>query len=103
MGWLFDKDLLTKTKRLFHWNDADESFHIETLQDATEIAESNKHQYNQVDERAGWKGDMNKVASIPMNIYMDLEARGITRDEKRFKAWLNAPENRVFRTRPGRV
>jgi hypothetical protein len=24
-------------------------------------------------------------------------------DEKRFKAWMNDPENRHFRTRPGKV
>jgi hypothetical protein len=24
-------------------------------------------------------------------------------DQKKFKAWLNDPENRYFRTRPGRI
>jgi len=38
-----------------------------------------------------------------MNIYMDLVSKGITRTEKDFKKWLNDPDNRFFRTRPGRV
>jgi hypothetical protein len=38
-----------------------------------------------------------------MYIYYDLQRRGILQDEKRLKAWLNDPENRVFRTRPGKV
>ena len=38
------------------------------------------------------------VASIPLHILHDLEKRGITKDRKKFKAWLNNPDNRYFRT-----
>jgi hypothetical protein len=50
----------------------------------------------------------NKVASIPLTVIDDLNAKGIMRgfavvDEKKFKEFLNSPDNRFFRTRPGRV
>lgn len=76
---------------------------IETVQDITDVAEANKAMYNQFDERTNWKGDMHKVASIPMAIYYDLKAKGILDDPVAMKAWLNNPDNRVFRTRPGQV
>lgn len=103
MARLFDVDPVTKTKRLFHWNEADESFHIETVQDVTDIVEANKGVAARFDERTPWKGDMHRVASIPMNVYMELRAKGIADDDKAFKRWLNSPDQKCFRTRPGRV
>jgi hypothetical protein len=38
------------------------------------------------------------VARIPMNIYMHLKKLGIVADRKKFEAWLNDPDNCVFRT-----
>jgi hypothetical protein len=76
---------------------------IETVQDITDIAEANKAQYNAFDERSNWKGDLHKVASIPMSVYYDLKRQGILDDPVAMKAWLNNPDNRVFRTRPGQV
>lgn len=100
---LFDVDPLTGAKKIWHYNgDTDEAV-IETVVDATAIVEENKAQYNQIDERAGWQGDMHRVASIPMALYYELKAKGIADDPARMKAWLNDPENRFFRTRPGRV
>lgn len=76
---------------------------IETIQDITDIAEDNKRAYNAYDERSSWRGDMHKVASIPLGVYYDLKAKGILDDPVAMKRWLNDPENRVFRTRPGKV
>ena len=83
---------------------------IETRQDITDILEQNKKEYNSYDERAKWSDNLfgNKVASIPMTVIDDLNKEGIMRgfavlDEKRFKAWLNERDNRVFRTRTGVV
>ena len=49
-----------------------------------------------------------KIASLPMVVIDDLNKKGIMRgfavmDQKRFKAFLNDPDNRFFRTRPGEV
>lgn len=80
---------------------------IETSQNVTDVIEENKAQYNSTDERARW-GEWTKVASIPLALFQELNEKGICRgfmviDQKRMKAWLNDPENRYFRTRPGRI
>ena len=98
---LFNKDPVTGITEYFSYNDSDDTFTIETEQDVSGIVGANKRAYN--DASKNWKGDMHKVASIPMNIYMDLQKRGIIDDEAAFKRWLNDPDNQYFRTRPGRV
>ena len=50
----------------------------------------------------------NKIASVPLTVIDELNKQGIMRgfhvlDQARFKAWLNHPDNRAFRTRPGRI
>ena len=83
---------------------------IESSQDVTGIIESNRKQFNAYDERARWSDDLlgNKIASIPLAVVDELNKQGIMRgfhvlDQPRFKAWLNHPDNRAFRTRPGRI
>jgi len=83
---------------------------VETRQDITANIEQNLKEFNSYDERARWSDDMfgNKVASIPLTVIDDLNAKGVMRgfavvDEKKFKEFLNNPDNRFFRTRPGRV
>jgi len=90
--------------------DGDGGIIIETRQDISGILEQNKKEYNSFDEKARWSDELfgNKVASIPLTVIDDLNAKGIMRgfavlDEKRFKAWLNERDNRVFRTRTGVV
>jgi hypothetical protein len=56
-----------------------------------------------VDERAGWKGEFHRVASIPMSLYVQLRAEGKLDDQEYMKRWLNSSENQFFRTRPGKV
>ncbi len=85
--------------------DADGSqFTIETQQDVTDLIDTNKRLYNDFDERARFgKEEFTRVASIPMNVAMDLKRRGILDDPKRFRAFLNDPDNRAFLVRPVRV
>lgn len=73
----------------------------------TPVIEANKASYNSIDERARW-GELTRVAEIPFPVIEDLNKQGIMRgfvvlDQKRMKAWLNSPDNRFFRTRPGKV
>lgn len=82
----------------------------ETRQDVSGIIEQNKREFSLYDERSKWSDDLygNKVASIPLTVIDDLNKQGIMRgfhvlDEKRFRAWLNNPDNRFFRTRPGNI
>ena len=81
---------------------------IETKQDVTDIIESNKKQYNAIDKHKRWSGEpiRNKVATIPLTCIDELNKQGIMQgfsvlDEKKFRAWLNHPDNRFFRTRAG--
>lgn len=86
---------------------------IAQSQNITDIIESNKKEYAQSVSTKDWDGEnafgaKNKVASIPLVVFAELEKQGITRgfnviDMPRFKAWLNNPDNQVFRTRQGRV
>ena len=72
-------------------------------QDIEPVLEMNQRLRANVDERHGWKGDMHRVASIPLVVYDQLLRDGKTRDTAYMKKWLNDPVNAVFRTRPGQV
>lgn len=90
---------------LFHSIDGNDV--LEVRQDVSKIIEQNKAQYNAIDERAKW-GELTKIASLPMVVIDDLNKKGIMRgfavmDQRGFKAFLNDPDNRFFRTRPGEV
>jgi len=100
---LFDYDPITGTKKMWHYDaDKDEAI-IETIFDVQAIGEDNKARYNSFDERANWNGDMHHVASIPMSLYYQLKADGKLDDQAYMRRFLNDPDNRVFRTRPGAV
>ena len=98
---IFDTDPLTGTTRYWHVKDNGE-FVIETKQQISGIAESNKRSFADTDTKARY-GDMAKVASIPLNVYYELKRQGIVDDPKAMKKWLNDPDNRAFRTRGGTV
>jgi hypothetical protein len=55
------------------------------------------------DNKANWKGEWHHVASIPESIYFQLKADGKIDDPVYMKKWLNDPDNRFFRVRPGQV
>lgn len=99
---VLSEDPNTRTKKLFHWDAGSESFHIETVADHGDIVEQNKLLHNAATD-ANWKGDMVKVASLPLAVWHDLKQKGILDDQKAFRRWLNDPDNLYFRTRPGRV
>ena len=65
--------------------------------------EANKAEY--ASAPTNWAGDWHKVASIPHNILHDsgFEEANQQRDRKWISRWLNDPDNRGWRTKPGRV
>jgi len=97
---IFNIDPVSGIKSVWHYDDATDTAFIEKRQDVTEIIDNNKRQFN---EDHGRYGEWNKVASIPLNVYFDLKQKGIVDDPVAMKKWLNDPDNRFFRTRPGRV
>ena len=80
--------------------------------DLTDFIDHTKAQFNDNPGKTGWS-DMpfdpkNKIASLPLAIINDLNAKGIMRgyfivDQAAMKKWLNDADNQVFRTRGGEV
>lgn len=101
MSRIFDESPELGITRYWHYDESTDTAVIETRQDVTDVVESNKSAFNSAE--TGWKGDMHKVASIPLNVYFDLKEKGILDDQNALRAWLNDPDNRYFRTKPGRV
>lgn len=87
---------------MFHYDHQDDTFVIDHTQDTTPVLEANKAEYNQQDGTYG-KGVAHKVASIPNVVWQDLVRRGIANDQKALLKWLENPDNRLFKTRPGRL
>jgi len=92
------------------FTDVGDQLIVKQSQDISAIIEANKADYNETDKNTRWgEGQLsNRVARIPLTVFQDLDKLGITRgftviDQKRFKEWLNNPDNQVFRTRAGRV
>lgn len=108
MGW--HKRLLSADpaagRREWYWSNPDTGeVTIQSDWVVEPIAEDCKGVFNTFDERARWKGDMHHVGVIPLAV-LDYEYRTNKRtlkDKAFWRAWLNDPANRAFRTRPGRV
>ena len=88
-------------------NDKDE-ITIEQSQDVSALIEQNKKDYNNADSKWSDKLFGNRVASIPFTAIDKLNKQGImqgfeVKDQKRFFAWLNDPDNLFFRTKPGKL
>lgn len=90
--------------RIFHYDHTDDSYGIETVSNVGPLLEKNKIMYSSYDERARWSKDgFERVGSIPAKVWFALEKSGIAGNPELLKKWLNDPDNRKFRTRPGRV
>lgn len=104
---LLDIDPLTGIRQYIDTDEMTGVSTIRTEQDVTGILELNnslrKHFSNGKDKWGDGYDHRTKVASIPLNIWMDLKKRGISSDPIAMKRWLNDPDNFAFRTRPGTV
>ena len=100
---LFDINTETGTRKMWHYDAEKDEATIETIIDATQIVSDNRDRFNSFDEKANWKGDMHHVASIPMALFYQMKSEGKLDDQAYMKRWLNDPDNRAFRTRPGEV
>lgn len=86
------------------WQDEpDGGVTIATEHDVQDIVDHAKTLQGQYSQRAGWKGDLHQVATIPLTIFMELHEQGITRDQEALRRWVNDSEHSAFRTRPGRI
>jgi hypothetical protein len=91
--------------RWFHYDPATDQFTIQTV--FAYPKEQNRRLYNQFEKHTRWTDGGERVAQLPLTIYCELREKGMFEPtpeaQKRLRAWLNDPDNRVFRTRPGRV
>ena len=104
MKRILDYDPVTKTVQFYHEDELTGDVALETRQDITAIAEHNKALFNQVDERARWGNRNIHIATIPNSILEGV--RKLTnnfKDKAAFDRWMDDPDNRVFRTRPGKL
>lgn len=101
-SFIIDDDPIGMMRSRIH-SHADGSLTVENSQDASEVIDDNKARFNTFDERSRWNDFGNRVASIPLVVWFDLVRRGIAADEKALRRWLDDPENRHFRTRPGKL
>lgn len=95
----------TGTAEYFHHDGGEEEnavVGIERVQDVQDIVDVAKRRFND-QKRSTPYGEFAKVASVPLSVLAELQRLGIADDDKQLKAWLNDPDNCVFRTRPGKV
>lgn len=89
-------DSLTGTLQKMHIT-PDQKLIFETTTELGKLPEYNQAQLNET-SRTQKSGDMVKVASLPMMIYLELEQKGILRDKAAMRKWLNSEEARPYRT-----
>jgi len=72
---------------------------IEPTLKLTKTLRDNQHLDPFANKQSGWK----RVAEIPRVLYDQLAQQGITRDKKKFRAWLNDYANKPFRVWEGHL
>lgn len=100
MRKVLDYDPGTRISHVFHYDEATDQVEITAEQQFDDILEMNKALYNR---DHGKHGDWTHVAQIPLVVLQELKKKGILHDNVAMKRWLNDPDNRFFRTRPGTV
>lgn len=101
---IMESDPIAKTKDKFHFDEDGDEFVLETVQDVQDIVDIANEQYkDDAHEGQRWKGDIHLVARVPLAVWAELEKAGIAGDDEALKKWLNDPDNRKFRTKPGRL
>lgn len=89
-------DSLTGTLQKMHIT-SDQKLVFETTCNIDSIAERAQAERNE-SSRTQKSGDMVKVASLPMMVYLDLKQRGILDDRPAMRKWLASDEARPFLT-----
>lgn len=87
-------------------HESDSGVILETKQDVSHILEANKRQFNESDGK--FDDVVTHVARLPLTVVDDLNRKGVMQgfkimDQIRFRAFLNHPDNRFFRTHPGKI
>lgn len=95
-------------KETYHYDDLSDTLTIQRTEDVSSVLEANKRAFNDAESRHKSE-TFNHVARIPTSaIEQWCKQKGVKyqeffHDEKLLKLFLNDPDNRLFRTRPGRI
>ena len=93
-------DPATGTRSYIDYDENDDALHFTEEVDTTRLIEWNKRLYNEAS--ATW-GDGATAAKLPPMLLGKLMREGIATDPVAWKRWLNDPDHRAFRIRPGRI
>lgn len=99
---LVEDDVITGVREHFIFDEVTGEFTIAREQFAGPTLELAHELRKTRDKHTPWKEGQH-VALIPPVVVEKLMERGIFRDEKKFRAWLNSDEAKPWRTREGRV
>ena len=97
-------------KETYHYDEQEDTLTINKTEDISSVLDANKAQFD-VDNKRYTSEAFNHVARIPViAIEMWCKAKGIPYqdfmadyDNKLMKQFLNDPDNKYFRTKPGRI
>ena len=95
-------------KTRYHYDDSEDKLIIETLQDVEPILNANKRQYD-VDNRRFKSETLNHVARIPLVVIekwcreKGMSYETFMADTEMLKRFLNDPDNKFLRTKPGKI
>jgi hypothetical protein len=97
---LIDEPVQTRV----HYEEDGDRLIIQRIQDVEPILEANKAKAN--DARTDWKGEFHHVASIPLVIiekYKNEKGIDLMKDKAAMKRFLNDPDNKFLRVKPGKI
>lgn len=97
---VLDTDPIMKTRTMFH-TDVDGNFRIWTEQDVDQVTDIAREEYKM--GRRRFNDFATHVARVPVAVWEHWVKQGITKDPERLRKALNDPDNRYFRTMPGRL
>ena len=91
-----------------HFDDADNTFTLNTVQDAEPVVEENKRRMNQFGDKLslGKRTEFHHVASIPVTVWEDWMKQtngAIQKDSKLLARYLNDPDNKFLRVAPTNI
>jgi len=93
-------DPATGCMQYVDYDENTDTFRVVDEIEAQPLIDLNKKFFNEAPDR--W-GDGQTVGRVPLVLWNKLKREGIIDDEQALRRWLNDPDNRGFRTRPGRV
>jgi len=96
-----DKEM--NSQQIFHGNDHDDTYTVETRQDVTEILKQTAELRNQTTKHTPYNNGQTRIAHVPGIVIQDLMRKGIWGDQKKMKQILNSPDYKFLKTREGTV